>query len=193
MCPSRNLSENSKVAERIKYITLLRGINVGGHHKVPMEELKKAIKELGYDNCITLLNSGNVIFDATNPSEENIEQLLAEHLEKTFGFPIPVLVRNSENFEEIVENNPFGKVEVTKDTRLYLTFLKNSPSLSIDLPWISEDQSFKILEIRNRTIYSTLDLSVTKTPKGMEVLEKMFGKEVTTRNLNTMIRLKNKL
>ena len=45
-----------------KYVGFLRGINVGGHHKVPMAELSKELKKLNFENVVTLLNSGNVVF-----------------------------------------------------------------------------------------------------------------------------------
>ena len=48
-----------------KYVALLRGINVGGHHKVPMAELRKELENLGFTNIVTILNSGNVIFETS--------------------------------------------------------------------------------------------------------------------------------
>ena len=49
----------------MKYVLLLRGINVGGRNKVSMADLKDAIASLGYENVITYINSGNIIFNST--------------------------------------------------------------------------------------------------------------------------------
>ncbi|HBL76308.1 MAG: hypothetical protein A2W90_09555 [Bacteroidetes bacterium GWF2_42_66] len=177
------------MSKKIRYVALLRGINVGGHHKVPMAELCSVMTELGFENVITLLNSGNVIFDASARRDEELEATIAGQLEKSFGFPVPVLLRRSEEIRDIVDNNPFENIEVTKDIRLYISFLKQVPSLNLTIPWASCDNSFRILEIRDRTIFSVLDLAVTQTTKGMDVLEQFFGKDITTRNLNTIERI----
>lgn len=57
----------------MKYIVLLRGINISGKNKVPMNDLKKYLENLGYTNVKTLLNSGNVILE-TNQSKEKLEK-----------------------------------------------------------------------------------------------------------------------
>jgi len=55
-----------------KYVAFLRGINVGGHHKVPMADLRKELEKLGFENVMTLLNSGNIIFEVISDYEENL-------------------------------------------------------------------------------------------------------------------------
>jgi len=82
----------------MKYVAFLRGINVSGHHKVPMAELRKELTKLGFTNVITLLNSGNVIFESSSDDAELLEKTIAEHLEKVFGFQIPVLIRNAAGY-----------------------------------------------------------------------------------------------
>ena len=181
-----------KMSNKNRYIALLRGINVGGHHKVPMSALAKEMRELGFENVITLLNSGNVIFDAALGQEEALEEAIANHLEKIFGFPIPVLIRRSEEILDLINNNPFKQIEITQDTRLYISFLKENPEIELRLPWISNDGSYRILELRGKTICSVLDLSATQTPKGMDALELLFGKSITTRNWNTINRIADK-
>ena len=172
-----------------KYVALLRGINVGGSHKVPMAELKKELLNLGFVNVETLLNSGNVIFEA--PAEPT-EALLEVHLQQVFGFPIPVLLQTGDTIQTLVKSNPFNGITVTKDIRLYTSFLKDRPKNSPPLPWSSLDGSFKILTIEDRIICSVLDLALSQTTKAMEALEQMFGKNITTRNWNTIVRIAEK-
>lgn len=175
------------------YVAFLRGINVGGHHKMPMADLRKEMKKLGFENVQTLLNTGNIIFDGTSGREDKLEEDIADHLEKVFGFPVPVLIRRAEEILKLIHANPFEDVEVTEDIRLYIAFLKVSPEDPLKLPWISEDESFRIIDIRDRAVCSVLDLSVTKTPKGMEALGKLFEGTITTRNWNTLNRIADKL
>lgn len=174
----------------LTYIALLRGINVGGHHKVPMTELRKEMENLGFSKVVTLLNTGNVIFETQQATD--LETKIEAHLQKVFGFPVPVLLRSFEEFLEITENNPFENIKINENIRLYVTFLKNEPKNKLSLPYLSKDKSFRIIEARLKTVFSVLDLSKGKTVKGMDDLELIFGKDITTRNWNTVIKLTKK-
>jgi len=176
----------------VKYIAFLRGINISGHHKVPMAELQKEFTKLGFGNVITLLNSGNIIFESTSEDEELLEQSITDHLGKIFGFQILVLIRNADNISELINRNPFKNIEVTKDIRLYISFVKEKTMPDIQLPFSTEDGSFQIPEVWDRNIVSVVDLTNTKTTKAMEILEKFFGKNITTRNWNTLNRIAEK-
>lgn len=181
------------MSSRQTYIGLLRGINVGGHHKVPMADLRREMKDLEFKNVKTVLNSGNMIFDGDSDQEAVLEEKIATHLQQVFGFGIPVLVQPAEEILALINADPFDDVELTEDIRLYTTFLKEVPEDKLTLPWISEDESFRIIDIREKIICSVLDLSATKTPKGMNSLEQLFGKNITTRNWNTANRIADKL
>lgn len=175
------------------YVAFLRGINVGGHHKVPMADLKVEFTNLGYSNIVTLLNSGNVIFSADSDNMKKIESSLSDHLEKKFGFPIPTIVRHSETIFKLIKSNPFENVEVTKEIRLYISFLKEKTETSLSFPWKSGDQSYSIIDNIDNSIISYLDLSKNNTPKAMDALEQFFGKSITTRNWNTILKINAKL
>lgn len=175
------------------YVAFLRGINVGGHHKVPMADLKKELQKLELENIVTLLNSGNIIFDSSSESISNLEKKVSEHLEKSFGFSIPTIIRKSEMIYELLRNNPFKDVKLTKDIRLYVSFLRKNDNSKLKLPWKSSDNSYMIIGKSDKTILSVLDVSVSATPKAMQALEKCFGKDITTRNWNTIERIGKKL
>jgi uncharacterized protein (DUF1697 family) len=183
------------------YVAFLRGINVGGNHKVPMAELRQKLIDWGCENVKTILNSGNVIFDIRDdnslpPTSErdgvrgqfhtNLESTLESYLSDCFGFPIPVMVRTMEEMNSLVQSNPFKHIAVHTDLRLYVSLLKTKPDTKISLPYISEDESFQILAVRNSDVISVVDLSKGKTVNGMNDLEKLFGKNITTRNWNTI-------
>lgn len=176
------------------YVALLRGINVGGHHKVPMADLRKTMEKMGFEKVQTLLNSGNVIFEGTFYLKTAPEEQLSTGLENAFGFPIPVLIRTADDIRQLIRSQPFKGVEETKDTRLYVSFLKQNPKTRIELPWTADDGSFRILSVYQKAICSVLDLSVTNTVKGMDALGQLFGKAtMTTRNWNTIKRIAKKL
>ncbi|WP_394751122.1 DUF1697 domain-containing protein [Spongiimicrobium salis] len=181
------------MSEKTRYVALLRGINVGGHHKVPMGQLRDEMEKISCEDVVTILNTGNIIFSATPEPIEKIQQKLKKHLEAVFGFAIPVLVRTASTIATLFEQHPFEAIAVTKETRLYVSFLMDPPEIELSLPWISEDKGYQILEIRENSVYSVLDLGISKTPKGMEALERLFGKNTTTRNWNTLKRILAKL
>lgn len=174
-----------------KYIALLRGINVGGNKKVPMADLKKLMEKEGYKNVKTLLASGNVIFEATEKNESKLKTTLEKIYEKKFGFTIPVLIRSAESLEKLAKTNPFKGIPVTKDTRLYVTFLSgDKPKGTIKIPYSSETGALKILRASPTEVITVIVLDPkVDTVKMMGILEKEFGKNMTTRNWNTVEKL----
>jgi uncharacterized protein (DUF1697 family) len=175
-----------------KYVAFLRGINVGGNKIVPMAKLKSILEDSGFENVRTLLASGNVIFEGKKESLQSLTKKISATLEEAFGFAILVILRDVDEIEKIVELNPFKGIEITKDTRLYVTFLCDDPKSRLKIPYYSTDKSFQIMNIKDRAIFSVLDVSKTGTVDAMAILEKEFGKNITTRNWNTIVKIVKK-
>lgn len=177
-----------------KYIAFLRGINVGGHHKVPMGELRAEMEKLDFEEVTTILNTGNILFDTNVGDLEQLEKRISAHLEKVFGFPIPTILRKWKMLEGLLNRNPFKAETLTKDIRLYVSFLQKDIEIDVELPWISEDKAYKIIKKKEKEVLSVLDVSALKTTKAMGILERKFGKKnITTRNWNTIKRIEKKL
>lgn len=169
------------------YAVFLRGINVGGNKKVPMAQLKATLEQMGFTDVKTLLASGNVILTGKKENISSLTKRIAVALEIEFRFPIPVLIREMSRLEEMVATEPFKGRTVTKDIRLYVTFLSEKPKTTLKIPYQSEDKSFRILKLDGEELYSVLDLSKgSGTVDAMNIIEKEFGKLVTTRNWNTL-------
>lgn len=89
----------------MKYVCLLRGINVGGNNSVPMLELKKTFESMGFSDVTTYLNSGNVIFASdVTPDARDIQKWL----QKVFSLDIPVLIFSADQIIRIAEAIPDG-------------------------------------------------------------------------------------
>lgn len=176
-----------------QYVAFLRGINVGGHHKIPMAELRNIMGEMGFSGVVTLLNSGNVIFDSPANSVEKLEKLISEKIENFFGFPVPVIVSEARTIFQLYHDTPFQDEKATDDIRFYISFLKKNTQTELKLPWTSADTSFKIIKQKEKTILSILDLGISKTPEAMKILEKYYGSDLTTRNWKTIERIVKKL
>lgn len=151
-----------------------------------MSDLRNAFESLGFKNVKTLLNSGNVVFEGDKTNARTIEKAL----EKQFGFPISVIIRTIKDIEELIASKPFDGIDVTPKTRLYITFLKNKSQTKLKIPYESPELDFKILQVTAGEIISALTLLKNgQTGKGMDILEKEFGRDVTTRNWNTINKL----
>jgi len=171
----------------IKYAAFLRGINVGGHKTIKMDELKKAFEALGFENVKTLLASGNVLFAAPAASESTLAKKIEKKLETAFEHEIGVLIRKIAELQRLAEADPFARVKVTPQTRLYVTFLAEKTKSSLKIPYESPDKNFKILCATESEVCSVLTLSPnSRTVDLMSILEKEFGRRVTTRNWNTI-------
>ncbi len=169
-----------------KYAAFLRGINVGGV-TVKMDKLKKTFEAIGFTNVKTLLASGNVLFTAPSASESTLAQKIEKKLETAFGREIGVLVRKVEELQRLADADPFARIKVTLQTRLYVTFLAEKPKSSLKIPYESPDKNFKIIRATGSEVCSVLTLSPnSRTVDLMSILEKEFGRKVTTRNWNTI-------
>lgn len=96
-----------------KYVALLRGVNVGGKNKIPMNELKICLEELGFKNVLTYINSGNVIFETDSPADKAAKQI-EEALSKKFKLDselIRALVISKDQLAAVAKKAPkgFGK------------------------------------------------------------------------------------
>ena len=169
----------------IRYVALLRGINVGGK-TIKMDDLKKLFVSLGFTHVTTVLASGNVLFEAGNVSSQKIEAKLRE----AFSSKTSVILRTYAAVEELLASRPFDGIPMAPQTRLYITFLQNKSGYSLKIPYESPEGDFRILKVTDCEVFSVLDLSKGKgTTQAMEILEKEFGKEITTRNWNTVVKI----
>lgn len=171
------------------YVALLRGINVGGHN-MKMTDLKAAFDSLGFANVRTVLASGNVVLEAPEADTGALTQRIEEKLRLTFGYEVGVLIRTFEELQVLSDTDPFKGIEISPQTRLYVTFLSEKPQRALPVPYESPDGSFIILRVTRTEVCSVLTLSPTSQTTGlMAILAKAFGNKITTRNWNTIIKI----
>jgi uncharacterized protein (DUF1697 family) len=102
-----------------KFVALLRAINVAAQRKVPMEDLRALAAELGFGNPRTLIASGNLIFESDQECT-HFEEVLEEGLKQRFGFPVDVMVRTAQQWEEYCAAKPFPAEGALKPSFLLL-------------------------------------------------------------------------
>jgi len=168
-----------------EYVAFLRGINVGGHGAVTMEDLKKAFEACGFKEVKTIATSGNVAFSATMSEAAVVKKAEAE-LKKRLGRDTPVHVRSRDELRKMVEDDPYKGLPIPNDAKRVITFLDASAKTTLKLPHHQDGAS--ILRIKDGVAYSFY----VRTPKGavfMKVLEQAFGKGITTRTWDMINRL----
>src|SRR5688572_16722848 len=107
----------------MRYIALLRGINVLGNTRISMTELKLSFETLGFKNVVSYINSGNLAFDAAKTSEQKLILKLEKAIKDDFGMNVQVMVRERSAIEVVVAKDPFkGKYESHKE--MHVLFMK---------------------------------------------------------------------
>lgn len=103
------------------YVSLLRGINVGGHNKIKMRELEEACRELGLDHVMSYIQSGNLVFIAPDgDSADELERRIEKQIAARFGLNVPVMVLDAERFKRAVNDSPFAGGEPEKSVLVFL-------------------------------------------------------------------------
>jgi len=174
--------EPSRQGHPAVFVALLRGINVGGR-SVPMAALRDLCESLGWTKVRTYIQSGNIIFEAQGPASVHaaaLETALSAH----YSFPIPVMVRDADQWRVLAADRPFGGWSDLK--QLSLTLLDGPPAADhwqTLSPWREGDEEIELIE----------DRVWVKTPGGYGVakfnntfLEKKLKTRATTRNRATV-------
>lgn len=155
-----------------------------------MAELTKALEKAGFKNVQTLLNSGNILFDAPEDKTPHVAEKIEKIIEQSFGFHSNVIIRSVWDMQKLIDADPFGNIPMTDDTQLYVTFLAEAVTATVKLPYKSPAGNFTILRASNTEVCSVLVLEPTvQSTDAMKILEKSYGKNVTTRNWNTVLKL----
>ncbi|MGB8705627.1 MAG: DUF1697 domain-containing protein [Gillisia sp.] len=171
-----------------RYISVLRGINVGGKRKIRMLDLKALYLHLGFKNVVTFIQSGNVLFEtSTEDSEKVISEKIRKGILEQFGFEVPVILRTLKEMEEIAERNPF---QSSSDTgKLHVTLLAELPAVE-NCSYLTE-ASFLPDECRliNREIYIKCAGKYSDSKLTNNFIENKLKIAATTRNWKTFLKL----
>lgn len=172
------------------YLLLLRGINVGGKHKVVMAQLKEDLIDLGFYQVTTYINSGNVIFQTTLPLDKVYTQL-STYFENTYAFPIPFVIIEKEDYlrQSASLSDTWHQSSYRRDV-LFYTPKVNRTELDqyLDQLTLSPDEALHRGEIALFWTKANED-SYLQTTYHKQVAKSPFYKEVTIRNANTFEKL----
>ena len=173
-----------------KCIAFLRGINVGGHRKIAMSDLKNLFLENSYTDIETYIQSGNVIFSKPEISSfRDCEQKLEFEILKKFGFDVPVIVRSKEEIKWILNSNPFLNEPSIDTNRLFVTFLSDIPtSENVQLLEKTVLATDKFI-IREKDIFMYCSGNYSDTKLTIGFFETKLKVRATSRNWNTLLKV----
>ncbi len=168
------------------YISLIRGINVGGHKTVKMDELRKAVEALGFEQVRTYVQSGNIVFQAPKQSAVTLSKKIEAVILKKFGHEAAVITKTPEELKAAIESNPFSKRKAIAEDRLYVTFLSGCPDAAnvkkLDAVSSGDDE----YRWHEDILYFHLPNGAGNSKLVTAPFEKWFALRATTRNWRTV-------
>jgi uncharacterized protein (DUF1697 family) len=164
------------------YVSMLRGINVGGQKRVSMQMLKETYSSMGFENIETYVQSGNVIF-SSETSALNAKEQIEKEIKHVFGFDVLVFIRTGNELGSLVSNQPFKQKD---ESKLHVTFLSKRPKdIQMD-ELISARIGAEDFVISGREIYLFCPNGYGVTKLSNSFFERKLKVPATTRNWRTV-------
>ena len=170
------------------YVALLRGINVGGHAKLSMSDLRTIFDGLGYSDVRTYIQSGNVVF-RTPEKPASMAATIEARLVEVLGLAVPVVIRTGTQLASALARNPLA--DGTRDTgRLHVTFLATAPAAAARTGALDADahlpDEFRVM---GREVYVHCPNGYGRTKLTNAYFERALGVAATTRTVKTVAEL----
>jgi uncharacterized protein (DUF1697 family) len=167
---------------------MLRGINVGGHKKVAMADLRALLGRLGFTNVATLLQSGNAVFDGPEALPDELAARIERAIADEFMMSVRCMVRTGPELGAVIEDNPFADV-ATQGSRYLALFLSASPDPELLAMYDPRSLAPSQVELGDRMIYQWCPEGILAAPNVSGFVEKNLHVAVTGRNWNTVTKL----
>lgn len=168
------------------FVSMLRGINIGGHHRIKMDELRTSLQALGLQQVKTYIQSGNVVFKTAKISHTALSRKIENKILTDFGFSISVISRTAEEMAAAIRNNPFLKQPGIDPEKLHIAFLSEAPASAalqnLTALTLAPDQSRGL----GKEIYLYFPNGVSQSSLWKHPLDRVLSVVTTTRNWRTV-------
>ncbi len=169
----------------ISYISILRGINLGGHKTIKMDALKKMLTDLGFTDVQTYIQSGNAIYKYKKIDPKKINDIIKKNIKTEFGFEVPVITLSLGDLKSIRKANPFIKDKEKQDSFFHITFLADKPQ-SENINKIKEtNYSPDEFVLTDKAVYLYCPKGYGNTKLSNTFFENKLKVSATTRNWKT--------
>lgn len=167
------------------YVAFIRGINVGGHNKLPMADLRQVLNANGFKSVSTYIQSGNVLFESSKDAtalETEFEQLLNE----SFQLEVQVMIRTQKALRTILVEFPFSHENITNS---YFVLLKSKPNKENMDKANQIELAYDQFVIKSNTLYLFPEQGYGKSKFNLKRFESILEVKGTARNYKTITKL----
>jgi uncharacterized protein (DUF1697 family) len=168
-----------------RYVALLRGVSPSN---AKMADLKRCFELAGFTNVKTVLSSGNVVFDARTTSEAQLEQQAEAAMHAELGRSFTTIVRPVAMLIDLLVTDPYATFDVPAYAKRVVSFLREPATPKVALP--IESDGARVLYAKDREVFTAYEPN-PKGPVFMALIEKAFGKDITTRTWETVRKCAN--
>lgn len=169
----------------IKYVALLRGINVGGNNKVEMKKLKEVMEDLSFSKVSTYINSGNVFFESKYLNKIKLAKDIEVAISKKFGFKVPVVVRNESDIKKLLNKIPKQWVNDTEQ-KTDILFLWEKFDNKKTLRLLNKVEGVdNLIYVKGEIIWNINRKNYSKSGMNKFIGTEVY-KNMTARNVNTV-------
>lgn len=148
-----------------------------------MPELKKTFENAGFTNVKTVLGSGNVVFNAREKTSSAIERKAEAQMQKDLGRIFFTIVRSNDELAHLLSIDPFASYKIPAAAKKVVTFLRDDPA---DFPNLPVEKDGAVIAGAHGSHIFAHYIAHPKGPTFMVLIEKLFGKQVTTRTWETV-------
>ena len=170
-----------------RLVALIRGINVGRAKRIPMADLRELVRDIGYTEVRTLLNSGNVVFTDPSSGPASAGRRIEDEIDSRLGISARVTMLTASELDEVVAGNPLLD-EARNPSRLLVAVLASSADRTRLDPLMDKDWSPEELAVGARAAYLWCPNGVLASSLHKEI-ERIVGDSVTTRTWATTMKI----
>jgi uncharacterized protein (DUF1697 family) len=168
------------------YVAMPRGINVGGHKKIKMDQLRAALEEIGLEQVKTYIQSGNVVFKCAKTSPDALSKKIEKKILEEFGHSVSVITRSAEEIKKSIADNPFLKEREIDAEKLHVMFMSGAPARAalkqLEALTIAPDQ----LRCLGKELYFYLPNGMAGSVLMKKPVDRLLSVVTTTRNWRTV-------
>ena len=168
------------------WISILRGINVGGKRIIKMDDLKLLYSRLGFADIDTFIQSGNITFSSDIIDSLEIKKIIEKGILNEFGFDVMTIVFEKDYLRNIIENNPFKNEDAKMQ---YFSFLDDVPLKELLEKFDDDFATSNEIAIGENIVYVFSENGYSKTKFNNNFIERRLKVNSTTRNFNTLMKL----
>jgi uncharacterized protein (DUF1697 family) len=170
-------------------IAMLRGVNVGGHNKVKMEDLRGLCKSLKLRDACTYVQSGNLIFRSEERDLALLAKRLQDAIERKFRFRPEAVLRTAAEMRDAVGRNPFAKRRGIEPNKLLVMFLANDPESEAREKAAQLNTAPEELRMDRRELYIYYPNGMARPKVSWASIERILKTSGTGRNWNSVTKM----